>query len=99
MRLINALASDYYGRTYLVSNEKTVIRLIGILKSEVKSKNLLKNSLSNLQEVILFEATSIKEVEELVYKNKFFLVISNLALPDSIDFEILKYFKNSGIIK
>ena len=35
MRLINALASDYYGRTYLVSNEKTVIRLIGILKSEV----------------------------------------------------------------
>lgn len=43
MRLINALASDYYGRTYLVSNEKTVIRLIGILKSEVKSKNLFKN--------------------------------------------------------
>ena len=43
MRLINALASDYYGRTYLVSNEKTVIRLIGVLKSEVKFNFLLKN--------------------------------------------------------
>lgn len=40
MRLINALASDYYGRTYLVSNDKTVVRLIGILMYEVP-KNII----------------------------------------------------------
>ena len=68
-----------------------------IVDNSLVIKNLLKNSLSNLQEVILFEATSIKEVEELVYKNKFFLVISNLVLPDSIDFEILKLLKKEKL--
>ena len=68
-----------------------------IVDNSLVIKNLLKNSLSNLQEVILFEATSIKEVEELIHKNKFFLVISNLVLPDSIDFEILKLLKKENL--
>ena len=68
-----------------------------IVDNSLVIKNLLKNSLSNLQEVILFEATSIKEVEELIHKNKFFLVISNLVLADSIDFEILKLLKKENL--
>ena len=34
-RLINALASDYSGRSYLLESDKMVLQLIHILKTEV----------------------------------------------------------------
>ena len=61
-----------------------------IIDNSLVIKNLLKKSLSNLQEIVIFEASNVKEVEKLIKNNKFFIVISNLILPDSPNFEILK---------
>ena len=64
-----------------------------IIDNSLVIKNLLKKSLSNLQEIVIFEASNVKEVEKLIKNNKFFIVISNLVLPDSPNFEILKLLK------
>lgn len=68
-----------------------------IVDNSIVIKNLLKNSLLNLQEIVIFEANSVMEVEELIKDNKFFIVISNLVLPDSPNFEILKLLKKENI--
>ena len=68
-----------------------------IVDNSIVVKNLLKKSLSNLQEIVIFEASSLSEVKELIAKNKFFLVISNLILPDSLDFEILELLKKDNL--
>ena len=36
LRLINAMASDFHGRSYLMESKKLIIRLIEILRNEVK---------------------------------------------------------------
>jgi len=43
LRLVNALASDFQGRTYLVASEALVKLLISILWKEVKQKRRFKN--------------------------------------------------------
>lgn len=68
-----------------------------IIDNSLVIKNLLKKSLSNLQEIVIFEASNVKEVEKLIKNNKFFIVISNLILPDSPNFEILKLLKKENI--
>lgn len=68
-----------------------------IVDNSIVIKNLLKKSLSNLQEIVIFEANTVSEVKELIAKNKFFLVISNLVLPDSLDLEILELLKKDNL--
>lgn len=68
-----------------------------IIDNSLVIKNLLKKSLSNLQGIVIFQASSVKEVEKLIINNKFFIVISNLVLSDSPNFEILKLLKKENI--
>jgi diguanylate cyclase (GGDEF)-like protein/PAS domain S-box-containing protein len=68
-----------------------------IIDNSLVIKNLLIKSLSNLQGIVIFQASSVKEVEKLLINNKFFIVISNLVLSDSSNFEILKLLKKENI--
>lgn len=53
LRLINAMASDFYGRSYLVDSENLIKTLIGILKSETVDNLVRRNSLGALQKLSL----------------------------------------------
>lgn len=51
--LINSMASDYFGRSYLIANEPLINYLILILKSENKETYTRKNCLGILQKLSL----------------------------------------------
>lgn len=48
LRLINSMASDFVGRSYLVSSNNLVKRLIFILKNEKTDSVIRKNALGSL---------------------------------------------------
>jgi CheY-like chemotaxis protein len=73
------------------------LKKILIVDNSIVIRNILKNSFLDNQEVIIFEADSLKEVCKLVLEHKFFIVISNLVLPDSANFELLRLFKKENI--
>ena len=66
------------------------MKKILIVDNSIVIRNILKNSFLDNQEVIIFEADSFKEVCKLVVEHTFFIVVSNLILPDSLNFELLK---------
>jgi diguanylate cyclase (GGDEF)-like protein/PAS domain S-box-containing protein len=73
------------------------LKKILIVDNSIVIRNILKNSFLDNQEVIIFEADSLKEVCKLVLEHKFFIVVSNLVLPDSANFELLRLFKKENI--
>ncbi len=59
--------------------------------------NLLEDLFLKKNDFILYSAKSAKEAQELCKKNDFFLVVSNMVLPDALNGEILDYFESKQI--
>lgn len=53
-------------------------------------RNVIKSLFQDTRGIKVYEASSLNEVRELIKKHDFFTVVSNLILPDSPNFEILK---------
>lgn len=53
LRFINALGSEYMGRTYLMENEQLINHLVLILKSEGMDNNCRRSSLGTIQKLSL----------------------------------------------
>ncbi|KRX11161.1 Armadillo-type fold [Pseudocohnilembus persalinus] len=53
LRLINSMASDYHGRSYLVESDELVKRLINILRIEHEDTPIRRNALGSLQKLSL----------------------------------------------
>ena len=53
IRFINALGSEYMGRTYLIENEQLINHLVLILKSEGMDNNCRRSSLGTIQKLSL----------------------------------------------
>ncbi|EAR84160.2 hypothetical protein TTHERM_00723450 (macronuclear) [Tetrahymena thermophila SB210] len=53
LRLVNAMASDFYGRTYLIKSDNLAIILIDILRSEKEDSFTRRNALGALQKLSL----------------------------------------------
>lgn len=64
------------------------MKKILIVDNSILIRNMLKNSFLDNQELIIFEADSLKEVSRLVLEHKFFLVISNLILIMQMDLNL-----------
>jgi len=73
------------------------LKKILIVDNSIVIRNILKNSFLDNQEVIIFEADSFKEVCKLVVEHTFFIVVSNLILPDSLNFELLKLLNEKNL--
>lgn len=73
------------------------MKKILIVDNSIVIRNILKNSFLDNQEVIIFEADSFKEVCKLVVEHTFFIVVSNLILPDSLNFELLKLLNEKNL--
>lgn len=59
--------------------------------------NILKDLFSKKNEFIIYIAKSLKEVEALINKEDFFLVISNTVLPDALNGELIQVLKTNEI--
>ncbi len=59
--------------------------------------NLLQDLFSKKNDFILFSAQSSQEAQELCNDNEFFLVISNMVLPDALNGEILDFFESKKV--
>ena len=73
------------------------MKKILIIDNSTVIRNVIKNLFIDNQRIIIFEANSKEETEQLIKENKFFVVISNLFLNDSSDSEILKLLEKNSI--
>ena len=62
-RFINALASDYSGRSYLLDSDKLVLLYIQILKQEKGDTIIRRNSLGALQKLSLRKRPQLIMIE------------------------------------
>lgn len=60
-------------------------------------RNVIKSLFQNTRGVKIYEASSLNEVKELIEKHTFFTIVSNLILPDSPNFEILKLLSEKNL--
>ena len=73
------------------------MKKILIIDNSTVIRNVIKNLFIDNQRIIIFEANSKEEAEELIKKNSFFVVISNLFLNDSSDSEIFELLGKKNI--
>ena len=73
------------------------MKKILIIDNSTVIRNVIKNLFIDNQRIIIFEANSKEEAEELIKKNSFFVVISNLFLNDSSDSQMLELLKKQNI--
>lgn len=66
------------------------MKKILIIESSSVFINMLKNIFVENRGIKVFSAKSLEEASSLIETHKFFLVISNLVLPDALNLEILK---------
>lgn len=66
------------------------MKKILIIESSSVFINMLKNIFIENRGMKVFSAKSLEEASSLIETHKFFLVISNLVLPDALNLEILK---------
>ena len=60
-------------------------------------RNVIKSLFQNTRGIKIYEASSLKDVKELMEKHSFFTVVSNLILPDSPNFEVLKLLSEKNL--
>ncbi|EAR85677.1 hypothetical protein TTHERM_00420850 (macronuclear) [Tetrahymena thermophila SB210] len=68
LRLVNALASDFEGRTYLVESEALVKLLIAILRREKEDSSTRRNALGALQKLSLRKKPQIVMIQNDLIK-------------------------------
>ena len=68
-----------------------------LVDNSIVIRDMLKSFFLNDLEVTIFEANSFSKVKELISNNSFFVVISNMVLTDSPNFELLELLKSSQI--
>jgi LisH domain-containing protein ARMC9 len=67
-RFVNALASDYSGRSYLLESDKLVLMFIQILKQEKGDSIVRRNSLGALQKLSLRKRPQLIMIEQDMIK-------------------------------
>ena len=65
-----------------------------IIDGSIVFINILKNMFIKNRGMKVFSAKSLEEASSLIKTHNFFLVISNLVLPDALNLEILKLLAN-----
>jgi len=68
-----------------------------IVDNSVVIINVLKDLFSQKNEFKIYIAKSLKEVQALVKKNKFFTAISNVVLPDALNGELVNLLEMNDI--
>ncbi len=68
-----------------------------LVDNSIVIRDMLKSFFLNDLEVTIFEANSFSKVKELISNNSFFVVISNMVLTDSPNFELLELLKKENL--
>ena len=67
------------------------MKKILIVDNSVVIRDMLKNLFVSESQITIFEANSLREAQELITNHKFFVVVSNVVLSDSQNFELKKH--------
>ena len=73
------------------------MKKILIIDNSIVIRSVIRNLFVDNQRLIVFEANSKEETEKLIKEHDFFVVISNLFLNDSPNYEILDLLEKENI--
>ena len=73
------------------------MKKILIVDNSVVIRDMLKNLFVSESQITIFEANSLSEVKNLIVDYKFFVVITNIVLSDSQNFELLDLLKEENL--
>lgn len=73
------------------------MKKILIIDNSIVIRSAIRNLFVNNQGLLIYEANSKEETEQLINENNFFVVISNLFLNDSPNSEILELLEKKSI--
>lgn len=73
------------------------MKKILIVDNSVVIRDMLKNLFVSESQITIFEANSLREAQELITNHKFFVVVSNVVLSDSQNFELIELLKKENI--
>ncbi len=73
------------------------MKKILIIDNSIVIRNVIRNLFIDNQNIVIFEANSKEETEQLIKENNFFVVISNLFLNDSPDSQMLELLEKENI--
>lgn len=73
------------------------MKKILIIENSIVIRSAIRNLFIDNQRVVTYEANSMKDSEELIKKNDFFVAVTNLFLEDSPNSEILSLLEKYNI--
>jgi hypothetical protein len=90
LKLLNVLTNEYKGRTYLLYNDKIIVKLINIMKTENKESEIRQNSIGIIQKLTLNVAS-----QNLIIENNVLEYIVDILSP--LSNEVTQYTLEYGL--